>query len=352
MSTEPSRPGLPGPGRMSRKPVGLSRESRYTMGPLIEGRALPVLVQPALAGLDLPVWIAENRGLVTEHLKQAGGVLFRGFDVASPEAFEACVKALSGRLLEYTYRSTPRRKVSGNIYTSTEYPADRSIPLHNEMSYSRAWPMKLWFFAMVAAPQGGETPIADSRGVLARIPAGIRDTFERRGVMYVRNYGPGIDLPWQEVFQTADRSDVERLCRETGIEWEWKGDDELTTRQVCQAVAVHPETGAAVWFNQAHLFHVSSHDAAVRDQLIAQFSEQGLPRHAYYGDGGAIEAEVLDEIRRAFDAETVRFAWQPSDLMLLDNMLVAHGRAPFGGPRRVLVGMAEQGGAGSTCVEM
>ncbi len=27
--------------------------------------------------------------------------------------------------------------------------------------------------------------------------------------------------------------------------------------------------------------------------------------------------------------------------MMLDNMLVAHGRAPFVGPRKVVVGMAE-----------
>jgi len=48
--------------------------------------------------------------------------------------FEQFIQAISGELIEYSYRSTPRSQVSGNIYTSTEYPADQSIPLHNEMA--------------------------------------------------------------------------------------------------------------------------------------------------------------------------------------------------------------------------
>jgi len=350
MSTDSTAPRTL-PGRASRAPVSLSREARYTVSTLAPAQPLPAVVQATTPGLSLRGWLGENSVLVKETLRGAGGVLFRGFEVGSPEAFEECVKALSGRLLEYSYRSTPRRRVSGNIYTSTEYPADRSIPLHNEMAYSRAWPMQLWFYSVTVAASGGETPIADSRRVYARIPTAVRDSFERRRVMYVRNYGAGVDLPWPEVFQTADRADVERLCRESGIEWEWIGADELRTRQVCQAVAAHPETGERVWFNQAHLFHVTSHGAEVSDQLLAQFGEAGLPRHACYGDGGAIEPEALAAIRGALDEETIRFSWQRGDVMLLDNMLTAHGRGPFGGERKVLVGMAEAS-SDAACVEM
>jgi alpha-ketoglutarate-dependent taurine dioxygenase len=350
MSTDSTTPRTL-PGRAARAPVSLSREARYTVSTLAPAQPLPAVVQATTPDLSLRGWVAENTALVKDTLRGAGGILFRGFAVGSPEAFEESVKALSGQLLEYTYRSTPRRRVSGNIYTSTEYPADRSIPLHNEMAYSQAWPMKLWFYSATVAASGGETPIADSRKVYARIPAAVRDSFERRRVMYVRNYGPGMDLPWPEVFQTSDRADVERLCRESGIEWEWMGADDLRTRQVCQAVAAHPETGERVWFNQAHLFHVTSHDPQVRELLLAQFGEAGLPRHACYGDGGAIESEALDAIREALDAETVRFPWQRGDVMLLDNMLTAHGRGPYSGERKVLVGMAEASND-AACVEM
>jgi hypothetical protein len=49
----------------------------------------------------------------------------------------------------------------------------------------------------------------------------------------------------------------------------------------------------------------------------------------------------MDHLRAAYRRETVSFPWQKGDLLMLDNMLVAHARDPFSGPRRVLVGMAE-----------
>jgi hypothetical protein len=91
--------------------------------------------------------------------------------------------------------------------------------------------------------EGGYTPIADSREVYRRIPACIRERFNRNQIMYVRNYGNGLDVPWQKVFNTEDPAVVEAFCRINGILYEWKADGELRTRQVAQAIAVHPLTG-------------------------------------------------------------------------------------------------------------
>jgi alpha-ketoglutarate-dependent taurine dioxygenase len=37
----------------------------------------------------------------------------------------------------------------------------------------------------------------------------------------------------------------------------------------------------------------------------------------------------------------VRFQWQKGDMVTLDNMLVAHARDPFVGPRRILVALGD-----------
>jgi alpha-ketoglutarate-dependent taurine dioxygenase len=37
----------------------------------------------------------------------------------------------------------------------------------------------------------------------------------------------------------------------------------------------------------------------------------------------------------------VLFPWQSGDVILLDNMLMAHGRTPFAGSRKVVAGMAQ-----------
>jgi hypothetical protein len=66
-----------------------------------------------------------------------------------------------------------------------------------------------------------------------------------------------------------------------------------------------------------------------------------LPNNTYYGDGAEIEPEVLDEVRHAYQQASVSFAWEPGDILLLDNMLMAHSRTRYRGPRKVLVGMTE-----------
>ena len=71
---------------------------------------------------------------------------------------------------------------------------------------------------------------SDSCQVYSNIPCVIRDRFEREGVLYVRNYSPGFDLRWQDVFQTDDPADVASRCRDAGIDFEWLGDNRLRTR--------------------------------------------------------------------------------------------------------------------------
>lgn len=305
------------------------------------GRMLPLLIEPATSTTDLIAWAEDNRSALESLLLRHGGILFRGFNLSTPEEFEEFITTVSGNLLDYSYRSTPRTLVSGKIYTSTEYPAQRSIPLHNENSYARDWPMKILFFSLRCAETGGETPIADSRLVYQRIPARIRELFAEKGVMYVRNYGSGMDLSWEEVFQTTSRLEVESYCHSSGIEFEWLSDDRLRTRQVCQAVAQHPQTGEMVWFNQAQLFHVSRLSPEVREAMLTIFEEDELPRNVYYGDGARIDADDLDQVCAAYDHERVVFPWQQGDVLMLDNMLAAHARNPFTGARKVVVGMAQ-----------
>ena len=79
----------------------------------------------------------------------------------------------------------------------------------------------------------------------------------------------------------------------------------------------------------------------VRDVFMATIKEEDLPTNTYYGDASPIEPETLDELRRIYDEETVLFPWQEGDILLLDNMRVAHGRAPYTGARQILVGMTE-----------
>lgn len=70
------------------------------------------------------------------------------------------------------------------------------------------------------------------------------------------------------------------------------------------------------------------------------FGPEALRLNATFGDGTPISGEALDMVRKGTWAEATRFDWQAGHFLEIDNMLVAHGRMPFQGPRRVLVAMA------------
>ena len=276
-----------------------------------------------------------------ENLLRHGAILFRGFGIGSAAQFEEVVRSVSPELIEYGERSSPRSKVSGTVYTSTDHPADQPIFLHNEQSYTLNWPMKIWFCCLEPPRQQGRTPIADSRKILNRIDARAVGKFIQKRLMYVRNYGEGLGLSWQVAFQTSDRRVVEDHCRRACIEFEWRDENRLRTRQVRPAVRLHPKTQEPVWFNHAVFFHASSLDALTRESILAVVGEDELPFNTCYGDGAAIEPEVLGQIRAAFYEETVSFAWERGDVLMLDNMLVAHGREPYVGSRKIVVCMSE-----------
>ena len=213
--------------------------------------------------------------------------------------------------------------------------------MHHEMSYSHNWPTKLFFYCDIAPGSGGRTPITDDRELIDHIDPAIKEEFLAKKVMYVRNYGEGVDLPWQEAFQTEDRAEVEAYCAKAGATVEWKGENLMRTRTVRQVLATHPETGDTVWFNHAHMFHSSNLTPEVRSALQSEFAPDEMPRNAFFGDGTEIPDEVPQHIRQLYEDRAVRFTWEEGDVLLVDNFLSSHGREPFEGPRRILVSMAE-----------
>lgn len=321
--------------------VRLSQEELVKTSYLKGEEGFPLVVQPNVDNVNLVTWASCNNNFIKAQLLKYGAILFRGFDGDSATRFEQFTRAISPQLIDYSERAAPRKEVGSRIYTSTEYPSDQCIPMHHEMSYSHNWPTKIWFYCEQPAQQRGGTPIASDRVVFKLIAPEIKERFIQKKVMYVRNYGEGVDLSWQEAFQTEDRAAVEAYCRKVHTEFEWRGGNRLRTRQVRQAVATHPQTGETVWFNHAHMFHISNVEPAVRNSLLSEFKEDELPRNAFYGDGTPIESSVLEEVREVYRQAAVTFTWQQGDIMMLDNFLVSHGRESFVGPRRILVAMAE-----------
>jgi hypothetical protein len=311
---------------------------------------VPFLIE-SNSTIDIAMWLRNQLDEVEARLTQSGALLLRGFGNITENKFRDVVSICCGDALKYVYRSTPRVDLGHNIYTATEYPPGLKIPFHCENAFQREWPLLLLFFcALPAEGGGGLTPLADVEKVTRRISGDIKRKFFDKKVMYIRNYNKDIDLPWQVVFQTESKGAVEVFCREREIDFEWTKNDNLRTRQVCQAFAKNQRTGTTVWFNQAHLFHPSSLDQRTRELLSEMYSEEDFPRNATYGDGSPLSEADLHQIRSAYEAEEVQFEWRKGDILLLDNMRIAHARTPYRGNRRVLAAMGRLSSPGNAAI--
>jgi alpha-ketoglutarate-dependent taurine dioxygenase len=304
------------------------------------GELFPLVIKPAASDVDLIDWAKNNRTSIETKLQQHGAILFRGFTEPLVSTFEQFALGICPELFS-EYGDLPREGIGGKVYGSTPYPADQTIFFHNESSHLHRWPMKIWFFCVQPAQSGGETPIVDCRKVYQLLDPKLREKLAQKQLMYVRNYTDGLDVSWQEFFKTAHKTEVEQYCRQAGIEFEWKDGNKLRTRKRRPAIAKHPKTGEMVFFNQLPLHHISCLDPAVRNSLLSVFGEGNLPRNVYYGDGSPIEDSVMAEIQAVYQQATISFPWQAGDILMLDNMLAAHSRNPFVGPRKIVVAMGE-----------
>ena len=299
------------------------------------------VLSPTRPDIDLVGWATQNRDWLTGMLHTHGAILLRGFAKSSPFAFNRFIRATSTQWAPYREPATPRSKVFGNIYTSTEYPAEHEIPLHNENSHCTSWPTKIYFMCVQPSQSGGQTHFADCRRILRHIPQDVLDGFIQRKWLYIRNFGSGMAFTWQKVFATDSRADVEAYCQQNGMDYTWAENDTLRVRYTREAIKYHPVTGEALWFNHGLSFNPVSLPPEVRDSLLQDASIDELAYNSFYGDGAPIEPEVLELLIDAHRKETRYFNWQAGDILMLDNMLVAHGRMPFAGDRLILAGMSD-----------
>ncbi|OAZ97104.1 hypothetical protein ADS46_17400 [Halomonas sp. G11] len=305
-----------------------------------EKRVFPLVIEATDADLDAVAWATSQRDFIEQHLRTHAGILFRNFDLTTPQEFEAFAEAIQPGLYG-NYGDLPKKEGGRNTYRSTPYPERQMILYHNESSHLERWPRKQLFFCENPSPVGGATPIVDCREMLRQLPADVVEAFERKGLLYVRTFTRNLDVSWRDFFKTDSREEVEARLKEAGIEWQWLGDDELQTRTRCPAVVTHPVTGDRVFFNQVQLHHVSCLEPDVREDLLGMVGQERLPRNVYFGDGSVISDEVMKVVGEAYEACAVRFDWRRGDVLMVDNMLAAHARDPYEGPRKIVVAMGD-----------
>jgi alpha-ketoglutarate-dependent taurine dioxygenase len=299
----------------------------------------PVVQAAAAAGPSQ--WAAGHRDALRAVVAEHGCVMVRGLGLRDAPGTDGVFTQLATSRMTEKEAFAPRHRYLDGLYSTSKWPANQQMCMHNELSYALEFPGLMMFACLTAPASGGATGVADASAVLDALPAGLVTRFEQEGWLLTRNYNQDIGASVAEAFGTADRAAVERYCRANAIEFEWQPDGGLRTRQHRSAVIRHPVTGQRCWFNQIAFLNERTIDPEIREYLVDVYGADGLPFNTFYGNGDPVGDEVVRVINETYEAATAREPWQAGDLLLIDNIRTAHSREPFQGTREVLAAMAD-----------
>ncbi|MCB0508738.1 MAG: TauD/TfdA family dioxygenase [Chitinophagales bacterium] len=335
-----------------------------------EKSKLPLIVTPSSSDKSkatLLQWISENRKMLEQKLIESGAILFRGFDVQTPQDFEDVAKTTEPDLKDDYLGTSPRDKKTEFVFSASELPPHYPIMQHCEMSFLPAAPRRLFFYCNIQPEYGGETPICDFRKVYQDLDPKIREEFERKGVKHIRNYSSpnekstsGFQLKsWKDMFHTTNKEEVEKKCAEYDIICEWKPNDGLRMTNKNDSIKIHPFTKEKVWFNHTQVFHLSAaadeysriHKRQKRwetfktSMLLEAMTlykkwtkdpnEQSM--HVVFGDDSSIPEDYVEHIQDVIWKNLVIQPWIKGDVLYIDNFSTSHGRLPYYGPREIMV---------------
>ncbi len=338
--------------------------------------ALPLLVEPAESSDPawLAGWLGNNRPWLLERLAANGAFLLRGFNISSAADFQLVAEAVDRELKTEYLGTSPRQAVEGttHVFSASELPPFYPIPEHAEMTFTANPPRHLFFCCLEAPAVGsGETPVVDLRKVYEDLEPEVRDRFEEGGLRIVRTYAspsrtsglnPWQLKPWTDMFGTTDRETVDAKCHEQDFTTEWDDDDSLRIISTQPVSRLQRRSGRKAWFNHSQVFHLSTGEGeyrrifgmrpSLRHWLVWRLTGllAGLQRRLVGSEDYAMNCTRLDggEIPKA-DMEAVRDAiwqnlsvtpWLESDILVIDNHAVGHGRLPYRGRRNIAVAWA------------
>lgn len=304
-----------------------------------QGKPAVILARPERVG-GPEAWVERQRDRIRSVVAGHGAAVVRGLELVELPRIDLASRLLSTSIMVEREGFAPREQRRRHLYSGTKWPSDQVMCMHHELSYLRTAPSLVMFSCLTAPSEGGATAVADAAAVLGDLPGDLVRRVAAEGWWLDRNYHEEIGVPWEASFGTSDRGAVEKYCRDNDIEFAWTNGG-LRTSQLRPGVVTHPGTGRRCWFNQLAFLNEHTMEPDVRDYLLAAFGPAGLPFTTRFGDGEPLDRATVDLVNKVYGEHTSREPWQRGDLLLVDNIRMAHSREPYRGERDVVAAFAD-----------
>ena len=171
------------------------------------------------------------------------------------------------------------------------------------------WNADAAFFACLSAPsRGGATTICDGVELVRALPEEVRCGLDGRRLLYVKPTWPGLLEYW---LGTPEPSDEQLANPPESCPYRFRRFGEEVVRFFTRPALHRPMFIDAPAFGNFLLF--------------ARFNNK-RPDHPLLDDGRQVPEAWLQAIKAAGDRLAVEVAWQPGDVLMLDNTRFMHGR--------------------------
>jgi len=352
----------------------------------------PLLIEPLHArdATFLAEFLASHSSELIEDMATHGAVLVRGFDLASPADFERQVLSIRGMqgMNEVLMSEEGRTVVDGTrfvLYTNANFKTGGTLEspvFHNENYYVPDVPRFISFFCQMPSWLGGETGLINTAQLYADLPATLQEKLERhpfavreyRVADVVARYG----LSPEEIGEFCARAGIELTVRDGQqyiVIYKPSVIEHPTTHERAlvlhisgelNRVGLHPVAAEAFAADYAglrwgvHKFHWRFPSVIWNAKLaggmmtkprtswphlafkfVKLFRALGLakPRQpaAQAGSrvGDLFDPQELKVVGQAMRRRYSSFTWERGDILLIDNLKMAHAGMPGFGPRNL-----------------
>lgn len=296
-------------------------------------RSVPSIDAPAGSSI---AWLRDVAATVRDQLPVHGAVLIRGLPFEAPVDLVEARRALGIRAFTPIEDFVPRRDLGHGVVAPIQWPDDRLLCPFQEGSFSAESPRTVLTACVTPPDSGGQAHLADTRLISAHLPDDLVDRVRAHGWSMTRVFHDGFGIPWSDAFSTSDPAQLEDLLARDGIEYRWLPEGSLRTVRRRPAVVAHPVTGEECWFNQLAFLNSASMEPRELAILTEAFGED-IPMDTAFGDGTPVSTVDLNVMQQAYDEVTSVVDWRAGDLLVVDNVMTAQGRAPFTGAPEFLI---------------